>query len=91
MSKREIATRMMRLGLRIGKFAKTEIEKEAKYIAKKKMADKKTVRCYANKMMAEAKKMKAKLEAYAKAEMKKAAKKAKPKKKAKKRKVKKKK
>ena len=72
MSKRKIAMRMMGLGLRIGKYAKTEIEKEAKYIVKQKLADKKTARQYANKMMTEAKRMKAKLEAYARAEMKKA-------------------
>lgn len=82
MSKRKIAMRMMKLGFKIGKYAKNEIEKEAKTIVKQKLADKKTAKKYVNLMMAEAKKMKARLDAYAKAEMKQA----KPKKKAKKKK-----
>ena len=80
MSKRQIAKRVMHLGLRIGKYAKNEIEKEAKYIAKAKLADKKMVKAMAKKMLAEAGKMKAKLESYAKAEIKIAAKMAKKKK-----------
>jgi len=84
MSKRKIAKRLVALGLKIGRYAKTEVEKEAKQIMKVKMADKKRVQIVVRKMLAEASKMKAKLESYARAEMKMAAKAAKPAKKKKK-------
>ncbi|MEM4264155.1 MAG: hypothetical protein QW666_04680 [Candidatus Woesearchaeota archaeon] len=74
MSKREIAIRFVALGLKIGRYAKKEIEQEAKQVMKDKLADKKKVKMIMRKMLAEASRMKAKLESYARAELKMAAK-----------------
>ena len=93
MSKKRIAKRMLAVGLKIGKYAKNEIEKEVKSLAKSKNYDTATAKRVGKKMLSETKKYGACMKKIMTAEMKKAMKKAKRKakpKKAKKRKKKKK-